>query len=100
MIPFSSGRCLDGLDVRTGIRLRHPDCADEFATCQARQPVVPLLFVSVGKNVMCYDALNAEAKMNTRPSEFFYDNCLMRESPTPAAVFLGHVREEQTHPTG
>ena len=45
------------------------------------------------------DTLNAEAGMNTRASEFFYDNRLVGERTAAPAIILGHVREQQADST-
>ena len=58
---------------------------------------MPLLFAAAGEDVVSHNALDAEAKMDAASGELLDDDGLVGKSPASAPIFLGYVREQQSH---
>ena len=95
VLAVAAGGGLDALQVGAGAGFGHRDGADQLAARHARQPVALLLLAAVGEDVVGHDALDAGAEVDAGASQFLQDHGLVGEGAAAAAVFLGHVGQQQ-----
>src|SRR5262245_13384921 len=98
MIAVLFGARFDVLKVRTCAGLGHGDCANEFAACHFRQPLLLLLLGAVVEDVGRDDRImerNAETVGTDVPERFGNDG-FMCEAATCTAVLLRHGSAQQT----